>query len=52
MEPILAVPDGHYIDFEVVPEDQIQAWVQDALDEVEYLTAPVGTPAGDLRASQ
>jgi len=52
MEPVLAVADGHYIDFEVVPcGAPLQPWIQSAIDEIHYVIDPVSTAAGALRAS-
>jgi alpha-L-arabinofuranosidase len=36
---------------EVVPMDQLQPWIQDALDAIEYANGDASTPYGKLRAA-
>lgn len=36
MLPVLAVPDGHYTDDEVVEPQDLQPWIQSAIDEIHY----------------
>ena len=51
MEPILCVWAGLYLDGTVVPEDEIQIYVQAALDELEFLIGDTSTMWGARRAS-
>ncbi|KAH2328708.1 hypothetical protein KXW30_005350 [Aspergillus fumigatus] len=51
IEPILAVWAGLALNGDVVPEDELHVYVQDALDELEFLTGSVETKYGALRAS-
>jgi len=51
MLPVLAIPDGHYIDGEVVEPQDLQPWIQSAIDEVHYFVDPITTAAGAKRAS-
>jgi alpha-N-arabinofuranosidase len=51
IEPILAVWAGLALNGDVVPEDELHVYVQDALDELEFLTGSVDTKYGALRAS-
>ncbi|KAJ5131575.1 Glycoside hydrolase superfamily [Penicillium bovifimosum] len=50
MEPILAVWAGLALNGEVVPEADLDFYVQDALNEIEFLTGSVDTEYGALRA--
>ncbi|KAJ5125069.1 uncharacterized protein N7515_008894 [Penicillium bovifimosum] len=50
MEPILAVWSGLSLSGEVVPEEELDFYVQDALNEIEFLTGSVHTEYGALRA--
>ncbi|KAJ5085108.1 hypothetical protein N7532_009879 [Penicillium argentinense] len=50
MEPILAVWAGLALNGDVVPEAELDVYVQDALDELEFLTGSVDTELGALRA--
>ncbi|CEJ57847.1 Putative Alpha-L-arabinofuranosidase A [Penicillium brasilianum] len=50
MEPILAVWAGLALNGDVVPEADLDIYVQDALDELEFLTGSVDTTYGALRA--
>ncbi|GAB7342511.1 hypothetical protein MBLNU457_g0701t1 [Dothideomycetes sp. NU457] len=49
MEPILAVWSGLYLDGTVIPEDQLQPYVQFALDELEFLMGDASTTYGTQR---
>ena len=49
MEPILAVWSGLYLDGTVIPEDQLQPYVQFALDELEFLMGDASTTYGAQR---
>ncbi|KAK6527112.1 hypothetical protein TWF281_010304 [Arthrobotrys megalospora] len=51
LEPILGVYAGLYLDGTVVPEEDLAPYVQSALDELEFLTGPVDTKWGAVRAS-
>lgn len=48
---VLAVWAGLALNGDVVPEDELHVYVQDALDELEFLTGSVETKYGALRAS-
>ncbi|KAJ5999699.1 hypothetical protein N7481_000108 [Penicillium waksmanii] len=50
MEPILAVWAGMALNGDLIPEDELDFYVQDALDEIEFLTGSVDTTYGALRA--
>lgn len=50
--PVLAVWDGLSLDGNFTPEDELEQWVQFALDEVEFLTGDAATTKwGAVRAS-
>jgi alpha-L-arabinofuranosidase len=48
--PVLAVWAGYTLNGTVVPQSQLQPYVQDALDEIQYATGSVDTPWGAQRA--
>ncbi|KAJ5781338.1 hypothetical protein N7457_006498 [Penicillium paradoxum] len=50
MEPILAAWAGLALNGDVVPEAELDFYVQDALNEIEFLTGSVDTEYGALRA--
>ncbi|KAL2351838.1 alpha-L-arabinofuranosidase A [Cryomyces antarcticus] len=50
MEPLLAVWAGLSFDA-VVPEDELQIYIQDALNELEFIMGSTDTKYGALRAS-
>src|SRR5208282_1344876 len=50
MEPILAVFAGYALNHDHVTGDQLTPYVQDALDEIEYVTGAVDTKWGAERA--
>lgn len=51
MQPVLAVYAGYSLRGEVVPPGAALApYVQDALDEIEYVTGPATSPWGAMRA--
>jgi len=43
--------NGYVTPPDVIPESEIDIYVQDALDELEFITGPVTSPYGSLRAS-
>jgi alpha-L-arabinofuranosidase len=52
MQPLLAVYAGYSLDGEFVsPGAALQPYVQDALDEIQYITGSTSTPGGAQRAS-
>ncbi|RHZ73114.1 hypothetical protein CDV55_108270 [Aspergillus turcosus] len=50
LEPILAVWSGLALNGDVIPEDEIHLYVQDALNELEFLMGSVDTTYGAWRA--
>jgi alpha-N-arabinofuranosidase len=52
MEPLLAVYDGLHLDGgrTVITGDALKPFVQEALDEIEYVTGDASTPFGAARA--
>ncbi|KAK4156064.1 glycoside hydrolase superfamily [Chaetomidium leptoderma] len=50
VEVVLGIVAGLYLNGEVVPEAELGPFVQDALNELEFLTGDVSTPYGALRA--
>jgi alpha-L-arabinofuranosidase len=51
MEPVLAVYAGYSLGGQVVkPGPDLEPYVQDALDEIEYVTGAAGTKWGAIRA--
>ncbi|CAN8100396.1 unnamed protein product [Discula destructiva] len=51
LEPVLAVWSGLYLDGTVIPEADLAPYVQDALDELEFLTGDASTTYGAQRAA-
>ncbi|KAL4892521.1 glycoside hydrolase superfamily [Aspergillus ambiguus] len=51
IEPILAVWGGMALNGALIPEDELDFYVQDALNELEFLMGSVDTEYGALRAS-
>jgi len=49
MEPVLAVWSGLWLSGQVVPEDQLQTYVNAALDELEFLMGDASTTWGAQR---
>lgn len=49
--PVLAVYGGLSLNAEVVPEDELGPYIDDALNEIEFLTGSADTEFGALRAS-
>ncbi|HEY1565911.1 MAG TPA: alpha-L-arabinofuranosidase C-terminal domain-containing protein [Solirubrobacteraceae bacterium] len=49
--PVLAVWAGYTLTGTVVPQSQLQPYVQSALDEIQYATGPTTTPFGAMRAA-
>jgi alpha-L-arabinofuranosidase len=50
-QPILAVNAGYALNGTVAPTADWPAYVQDALDEIQYVTGPTSTPWGARRAA-
>lgn len=50
-QPILAVNAGYALNGTVAPTSQWPAYVQDALNEIQYATGPTSTPWGAQRAA-
>jgi alpha-N-arabinofuranosidase len=50
MEPVLAVYAGYSLRGERVTGEQLKPFIQDALDEIEYVTGDTSTKWGALRA--
>ena len=51
LEPILAVWGGLYLDGEVVSQGDLQAYIEDTLNELEFLMVSLKRPALHLRGS-
>ncbi|THC94799.1 hypothetical protein EYZ11_005745 [Aspergillus tanneri] len=51
IEPILAIWAGFALNGDTIPEDELDVYVQDALNEIEFLTGSINTKYGALRAS-
>ncbi|KAB8070547.1 glycoside hydrolase superfamily [Aspergillus leporis] len=51
VEPILAVWAGFALNGDAIPESELGPYVQDVLNELEFLTGSVDTEYGALRAS-
>ncbi|KAF3391027.1 Alpha-L-arabinofuranosidase A [Talaromyces pinophilus] len=51
LEPILAVWDGHYLSNEVISESDLQPYIDDTLNQLEFLMGGPDTPYGSWRAS-
>jgi alpha-L-arabinofuranosidase len=50
-EPLLSVWDGYALNGTVVPRDQLEPYVEDAVDEIHYAVDPTTTSWGALRAA-
>ncbi len=50
-QPILAVFAGYTLNGTVVPQNQLQPYVQDALDEIQYAIGPTTSKFGAMRAA-
>jgi len=50
-QPLLAVWAGYTLTGTVVPQSQLQPYVQEALDEIQYAIGPTSTPWGARRAA-
>ncbi|KAK3300455.1 glycoside hydrolase superfamily [Chaetomium fimeti] len=50
VEVVLAVAAGLYLNGEVVPEEELGVFVEDALNQLEFLMGDVSTPWGARRA--
>lgn len=51
MAPILAVWDGHYLNGQTVAYEDLQPYVDDVMNELEYVLGDTSTEYGALRAS-
>ncbi|KAI0517074.1 alpha-N-arabinofuranosidase A [Xylaria bambusicola] len=51
MELILAVYAGLSLNGDVTPEDQLQQFIDDALDEIEFIRGPADSKWGAIRAA-
>lgn len=51
IEPILAVWAGLYLDGTIIPQDELQPYVDEALALLEFIMGSADTPNGALRAS-
>lgn len=51
MEPVLAVWAGFYLNGPVISQDELQPYIDDALNELEFITGNTDTQYGALRAS-
>ncbi|KAJ6785287.1 hypothetical protein PWT90_01087 [Aphanocladium album] len=51
LEPILAVWGGLYLDGEVIAENDLQPYIDDVLNELEFLLGPATSTWGKVRAS-
>ncbi|RDW81869.1 hypothetical protein BP6252_02981 [Coleophoma cylindrospora] len=51
MEPILAVFDGLYLNRTIIPEADLAPYVQDTMNELEFIMGSTDTVYGALRAS-
>ncbi|EQD56949.1 glycoside hydrolase family 51, partial [mine drainage metagenome] len=51
MQPVLAVYAGYALDgMHIRPGPQLQPYVKDALEEIQYITGPITTKWGAVRA--
>lgn len=51
LEPLLALWDGAALDLSVITGDALQPYVQEVMDELEYLMGDASTPNGAKRAA-
>ncbi|KAH8882695.1 glycoside hydrolase family 51 protein [Thozetella sp. PMI_491] len=51
VEPVLALWGGLFLDGTIIPEDELSFYVDDALNELEFLMGDPSTTFGALRAS-
>jgi alpha-N-arabinofuranosidase len=51
MEPVLAVWAGFYLEGPVIPEADLQTYIDDTLNELEFIMGDTSTTYGALRAS-
>jgi alpha-L-arabinofuranosidase len=47
---VLAVWAGYYLDGPAIEKSALQPYIQEALDELEFLTGPVSSKYGSMRA--
>ncbi|KAI1454587.1 glycoside hydrolase family 51 protein [Annulohypoxylon moriforme] len=50
MEIVLAVYDGLSLNGDITPQTELQAFVDDALDQIEFIRGPVDSKWGSVRA--
>ncbi|KAI5845036.1 glycoside hydrolase family 51 protein [Morchella snyderi] len=50
LEPILDVWAGYYLSGPIIPQDELEFYVQDVLNELEFLMGSIDTLYGSLRA--
>jgi len=50
LEPVYAIFSGYYLDGEIVPQDQLQPYIDEALNSIEYITGNTSTYYGAMRA--
>jgi alpha-L-arabinofuranosidase len=50
-QPVLAVFAGYTLNGSVVPQDQLEPYVQSAVDEIQYAIGPVTSKYGAMRAA-
>lgn len=48
---VLAIWAGYFLDGPAIERSALQPYIQEALDELEFLTGPVSSKYGALRAS-
>lgn len=51
MEPLLIVFAGLHLDGTVIPEEDLDFYIQDALNEIEFVTGDASTEFGAKRAA-
>lgn len=51
LEPVYAIWSGYYLDFEIMPQDQLQPYIDEALNSIEYITGYTSTYYGAMRAA-
>ncbi|KAG4217491.1 hypothetical protein PC116_g34028, partial [Phytophthora cactorum] len=51
MEIVLGVYDGLSLNGDITPKDQLQFFIDDALDQIEFIRGPASSKWGSVRAS-
>ena len=51
LEPVLILWAGLYLDGTVIPQDELHIYIEDALNEIEFLTGDPSTEYGAKRAA-